>query len=261
MGLWLLEHLPTVVLTVLVVGGVTAAAVAGSVLAHRRLPSLASGENNEMVGVVLGVFGAIYGIILAFVIVNLWTQLQDARHVVSAEATSISQVVRDTEAFPPSARTAVNDAVGSYVHAVVEQQWPLMRTGRGTFEATGQNVDAIYAALRAYEPRSQSQQAFYAKALDSLNDAVGQRRARIEASQEELPGLLWVLVVGGALVILLLALLYRVPGQAARMLFVSSVAALIGFSLLLVLVLDRPFVGDLSISPLPFQESSLARFW
>ncbi|MEU6985724.1 hypothetical protein ABZ946_20190 [Streptomyces sp. NPDC046324] len=77
MVLWLLNHLGTLTLAVLIVGGTVLAALAGSVLLRRRHPRLADGEHNDMVGVVLGMFGAIYGIILAFVIVTLWTQMEN----------------------------------------------------------------------------------------------------------------------------------------------------------------------------------------
>ncbi|MFB7911728.1 MULTISPECIES: DUF4239 domain-containing protein [unclassified Kitasatospora] len=261
MELWLLNHLSTAWLGVLVVGGSVLLALAGSVLVSRWSPTLARGGNNDMVGVVLGIFGAIYGLILAFVIVNLWTELQDTQKVVSAEATAVSQIARDAAAFPPGPRAAVTASVGDYVHVVVERQWPLMRAGRGEFTATGTEVDAMYRALLAFEPQSPSEQAFYAKALDSLNDVAGRRRDRINASGSELPVLLQVLIVGGAVAIVLLSLLYGVRARRARLLFVGSVAALIGFSLLLVLVLDRPFAGELCISPEPFRQSALARFW
>ncbi|MFE4356539.1 DUF4239 domain-containing protein [Kitasatospora sp. NPDC056800] len=261
MELWLLNHFSTTELTFLVVGGFVVLAVACSLLTTRRFPALTGGENNDMVGVVLGMFGAIYGIILAFVIVNLWTELQDTQKVVSTEATSISQIARDAKAFPPDVQTAVNASIHDYVHAVVEQQWPLMRAGRGDFTVTAAKVDRMYQVLREYEPQSQSEQAFYTEALGSLNDAVGQRRDRINESRNELPVLLQVLIVGGALVILALTLLYGLRSPKVRLLFVGSVAALIGFSLLLVLVLDRPFAGDLSVSPTPFKESALAQFW
>ncbi|EFL15811.1 hypothetical protein [Streptomyces sp. C] len=182
MKLWLLNHLPTTWLALLVVGGVIVLALVGSVLATRFFPVLAAGENNDMVGVVLGMFGAIYGIILAFVIVNLWTDLQTAETVVAAEASAVSQIVRDAEAFPPATRDAV-------------------------------------------------------------------------------PALLQVLIFGGAAVIILITLLYGVRDRRGRLLFVGSVAALIGFSLLLVIVLDCPFAGDMSVSPQPFKASALARFW
>ncbi|MEV6979428.1 DUF4239 domain-containing protein [Kitasatospora sp. NPDC093806] len=261
MELWLLNHFPTAALVMLVVGGFFALAIAGSLLAYRRHPSLVEGEHNDMVGVVLGMFGAIYGIVLAFVIVNLWTQLEGTQGVVSTEATAVSQIVRDARAFPPEPRAAVTAAVGEYVHSVVEIQWPLMQQGRGDFERTAEKIEAIYGALRAFEPQTQTEQVFYEEAVSSLNDAVAQRRARIANSRLALPPLLWILVIGGSLVILPLTFLYGIRDRRIRLLFVGSVAGLIGFSLLLVLVLDRPFAGDLCVSPQPFKESSLAQFW
>ncbi|MER7849230.1 DUF4239 domain-containing protein [Kitasatospora sp. NPDC096077] len=261
MDLWLLNHVPTVPLTALVVGGFVLAALAGSVLAVRRLPRLADGGYNEMVGVLLGVFGAIYGIILAFVVVNLWTELHDAGHVVAGEASAVSQIARDAQAFPPVTRQAVETAVHDYVHAVVEDQWPLMRAGKGDSAVTTRAVDGMYRALTDYEPRTTSEQAFYTKALDSLNEVAALRRTRIADSHGSLPALLQVLVFGGAAVITMLTFLYGVRARPARLLFVGTVATLIGFSLLLVIVLDHPFSGDLSVSPQPFKDSALARFW
>ncbi|MFB7378126.1 DUF4239 domain-containing protein [Kitasatospora purpeofusca] len=261
MDLWLLNHVPTVPLAALVVGGFVLAALAGSVLALRRFPGLADGEYNEMAGVLLGMFGAIYGIILAFVVVNLWTELHDAGHIVAAEASAVSQIVRDAEAFPPATREAVHAAVRDYVHAVVEDQWPLMRAGHGDSAVTTRAVDGMYRVFVDYEPGTASEQAFYGKALDSLNEVAGLRRSRIADSRGSLPALLQALIFGGAVVMTALALMYGVRDRRFRLLFVGTVATLIGFSLLLVIVLDRPFSGDLSVSPQPFKESALARFW
>ncbi|MFG2875155.1 DUF4239 domain-containing protein [Streptomyces sp. NPDC048337] len=261
MALWLLNHLSTVALAVLMVGAIVLVAVAGSAFARRRFPRLAEGEHNEMIGVVLGMFGAIYGIILAFVVVTLWTQLDHAQTVVSQEATDVSLVVRDTRAFPSAERARVDRAVHDYVHAVVEVQWPLMKEGAPSFEATSKQVGAMYDALQAYDPNSARDQAFYGEAVSRLNEAAAMRRERINIATTELPVLLQVLVYGGALVIILLTFLYGLRSLKMQFLFVATVAGLIGFSLLLVLVLDRPFAGDLNVSPQPFKESTLAQFW
>ncbi|MEV6209335.1 hypothetical protein [Kitasatospora sp. NPDC051914] len=261
MEVWLLNNLSTFTLAVVVVGGIVVVAVLGSALTRRRYPQTASGDHNEMVGVVLSMFGAIYGVILAFVIVTLWTQLENAENVVAAEATAAAQIVRDAQAFPPAQRDAVDRAVDGYVHAVVEQQWPLMRDGQGDYNRTAVKLEAVYRSLQGYQPSSHSEQTFYDEAVDSLGDVAGQRRARITQSSQQLPVLLQVLVYGGAVVILPLTFLYGIRSRRIQLLFVGSVAALIGFSLLLVLVLDRPFAGELSVSPAPFKEGALAKFW
>ncbi|MFJ6719612.1 MULTISPECIES: DUF4239 domain-containing protein [unclassified Streptomyces] len=261
MILWLLNNLSTFVLGVLLVGGFTALAVVGSVAARRRFPHLAAGEHNEMVGVALGMFGAIYGIILAFVVVTLWTQLENTQNVVAGEATDLALVVRSAEAFPAADRAKVDRAVGAYVHAVVDVQWPMMRDGRPSFDATAEQTHAMYTALQAYEPVGSRSETFYQEAASRLNDVAAQRRARVTMAETSLPTLLQVLVYGGALVILPLTFLFGLRSLKMQLLFVSAVAALIGFSLLLVMVLDRPFAGDLSVSPAPYKEAALAQFW
>ncbi|MEW1912042.1 DUF4239 domain-containing protein [Kitasatospora sp. NPDC085895] len=257
----LLNNLSTFTLGAVVVGGIVVLAVLGSALTRRRYPQTASGDHNDMVGVVLSMFGAIYGVILAFVIVTLWTQLENAETVVASEATAAAQIVRDAQAFPADDRDRVNRAVDGYVHAVVEQQWPLMRSGQGDYNRTAAKLEAVYQSLQAYQPVSHSEQTFYDQAVDSVGQVAGQRRARITQSGQQLPTLLQILVHGGAVVILPLTFLYGIRSRRIQLLFVGSVAALIGFSLLLVLVLDRPFAGELSVSPSPFKEGALSRFW
>ncbi|MFF3617116.1 DUF4239 domain-containing protein [Streptomyces sp. NPDC002580] len=260
-SLWLLNHFSTFTLAVVTVGGTVCLAVAGSVLLRRRYPSVARGEHNDMVGVTLGMFGAIYGIILAFVIVTLWTQLEDTQTIVATEATDAALITRDAAAFAPLARSRLDSAMSGYVHAVVEDQWPRMREGNPSYGATETHLRAAFQALQEYEPKSQSEQVFYEEAVTHLNDVATQRRARITMARQELPPLLQTLAFGGALVLLPLTFLYGLRKLRVQILFVASVAALVGFSLLLVFVLDRPFAGDLSVSPAPYREGALAVFW
>ncbi|MEU6978188.1 MULTISPECIES: DUF4239 domain-containing protein [unclassified Streptomyces] len=261
MSLWLLNHFSTFTLTVVTVGGTVLLAVAGSVLARRRYPSLAEGEHNDMVGVTLGMFGAIYGIILAFVIVTLWTQLDNTQTIVATEATDVALIARDAAAFPAPVRADVDAALSGYVHAVVEDQWPRMRAGEPSYGATGEKLQTVFDALQAYEPKTAREEVFYEEAVGRLNDVAGQRRARLTMAEQELPPLLQVLAFGGAIVLIPLTFLYGMRRLRIQLLFVSAVAGLVGFSLLLVFVLDRPFAGELSVSPAPYKEGALAPYW
>ncbi|MFE1951641.1 hypothetical protein ACFW9D_14350, partial [Streptomyces sp. NPDC059524] len=154
MSLWLLNHFSTLTIAVLAVGGTVLLAVTGSVLMRRRYPSLARGEHNDMVEATLGMFGAIYGIILAFVIVTLWTQLDSAQTIVSAEATDAALIARDARAFPTPVRADLDHAMSGYVHAVVEDQWPRMRSGQPSYGATETHLRSAFAVLQAYDPKN-----------------------------------------------------------------------------------------------------------
>ncbi|MFD7027371.1 DUF4239 domain-containing protein [Streptomyces sp. NPDC059917] len=261
MALWLLNHFSTFTLATVAVGGTVLLAVAGSLLLRRRYPSLARGEHNDMVGVTLGMFGAIYGIILAFVIVTLWTQLEDTQTIVASEATDAALITRDAAAFPAPVRAGLDAAISGYVHAVVEDQWPLMRAGRPSYGATEVHLQTAFRVLQSYEPKSQTERVFYEQAVDHLNDVASQRRARLTMARQELPPLLQALAFGGAIVLVPLTFLYGLRKLRVQILFIASVSGLIGFSLLLVFVLDRPFSGDLSVSPDPYREGALARYW
>ncbi|MFB0627081.1 DUF4239 domain-containing protein [Streptomyces sp. AB3(2024)] len=261
MSLWLLNHFSTITLAIVAVGGTVLLAVAGSVLLRRRHPSLAQGEHNDMVGVTLGMFGAIYGIILAFVIVTLWTQLEDTQTIVASEATNAALITRDAGAFPEAVRARLDAAMSGYVHAVVEDQWLRMRAGNPSYGATEAHLQDAFRVLQTYEPQGQAQQVFYEQAVGHLNDIASQRRARITMARRELPPLLQALAFGGALVLIPLTFLYGLRKLRVQVLFVASVAGLVGFSLLLVFVLDRSFSGDLSVSPAPYREGALARYW
>jgi hypothetical protein len=255
---WLLNAVPTWTLVVLVVGGFMAVAGFGLLFVRRRWPHFIAGEHNDVAGVLLGIVGATYGIMLAFVIVAVYQDFSDAEANVRAEATALSEVYRDTRgmaiADPMAAR------IGQYVHHVVDDEWPLMADGRLS-DGAWADVDAMFALLQGYEPQTQSQGSFFDAAIGDINQVVASRRSRLFDAQEELPVMLQLLVVGGAVLVVAFTWLFGMRRLTAQLLMVVGVGALIGFSVLIALMIDHPFSGDFSISSAPFREGSLAIFW
>ncbi|MFG2498818.1 DUF4239 domain-containing protein [Streptomyces sp. NPDC048441] len=233
----------------------------GTLVLRRSFPHHANGAHNEMIGVVLGMYAAIYGIILAFVVVAEWEGLNEAETNVALEASQTAEVLRDASAFPPEQERRVTNAVAAYVRVVVDEQWPLMRAGEPDPGITNPEVTALYQVFQEYEPQTEAEKTYYEQSVSTLGEIAGARRTRLADAQQSLPSLLNVLVYGGALVMLPLTLLYGIRSLRANLMFVMSVAALIGVSLLLCLTLDHPFAGELAVSPAPFKEGVLAQFW
>jgi hypothetical protein len=260
MALWLLSHIPTWGLTLLFVGGITSLAILGSLFTHRCVPILAAGGHNDAAGVLLGIWGAIYGIILAFVIVILWEQYESAESLVSTETVSLAQFVRDSKVFPPQTQAILNNAVSEYVHAVVEDEWPLMKRGLTSTRARVA-TDGIYTVLQGYQPETANQISFYDEAVSNLDDVASSRRARLDQSRTELPTLLQILIICGAFIVIVLTYLFGSDDRRIQLFFVGTIAALVAFALLLTVVLDRPFTGDLSVSSEGFKLGVLAQYW
>jgi hypothetical protein len=86
---------------------------------------------------------------------------------VSREADSLSSIVRDSAAFAEPGGENVRRAVGTYVRAVVSDEWPQMHDGHDSALArTG--LEGIFAAFRTVQPRSPQATAFYDDAVRQL---------------------------------------------------------------------------------------------
>lgn len=253
MNRWLLNTFPTWQLAIVIVGGLVALSLLGLAVMRRLLPHVSRGEANDVAGIAVGLLAAVYGIVLAFVIVAMYDDFKGAEATVAQEATDTTQLYTDVDAFPHPLRQELQQAVLVYVATVRSVEWHQMRHGH---EAPGAEADieAIVHLLQGYNPKSVSDQAFYSEAISEVNEVVADRSGRLQAARESLPGTFQVLVVGGAL--LLIGSLYFVgmPSARGQTLLVGGVAALIGLNLLLALLLDLPFSGDLNVSSSPFDQ-------
>jgi hypothetical protein len=256
---WLLNNLATWELGLLIVGGFVLIALVGLKLTWRWVPALRTGESNDVAGVILGVLAAVYGIVLAFVIVALYEEYRVAGNDVRTEATALSKVYRDSQAFAPPGAIAVKTSVGNYIATVVVDEWPKMKHGEES-EKGWTDLAAIYAALRSYSPKTVVQKTFYTEAVARVNDLAGARRQRLNDAEEALPTTFNVLLVGGALLLLAVTFLFATGNPRLHAVLAVSVAILLGFNLLLALVLDYPFSGTIAVSSHPFTAGALADF-
>lgn len=259
MNRWLLNNLATWELGLLIVGGFVLIALVGLKLTWRWAPKLRQGESNDVAGVILGVLAAVYGIVLAFVIVALYADYQKAGDDVRTEATALSKIYRDSQAFAPPGAVAVKTSVGNYIRVVVNDEWPKMKHGQES-EQGWRDLAAIYAALRSYSPKTVVQTTFYTEAVGRVNDLAGARRQRLNDSEDALPTTFNVLLIGGALLLLLITFLFATRNPRLHAVLTVSVAILLGFNLLLALVLDYPFSGTIAVSNHAFTQGALADF-
>jgi hypothetical protein len=113
--------LNAVPLSVLLLGavGLTLAVVILAVWVIRRtVPETREGFHAEISAPMLGVVAALFGLILAFVIIIAYENFLEASADVSREADAVASIVRDSAAFSEPEGDRVRGAVGKYVHSV-----------------------------------------------------------------------------------------------------------------------------------------------
>ena len=260
MAEWLLRTFPTPVIAVLILGGLTGGAALGLMAFRGRARHFAEAIDDSVAGVIVSILAGIYGIVVAFVIVVLWEDFRSAQQIVSAEANALGQIVQDSNAFGAADRELLTDSVTGYVHAVVEEEWETMSTGRESPKAAAA-LDGLYKAMREVEPETAAASAFHLEATSNVSEVDTSRRERIRLSQRGLPGVLQLLIVGGAILIVGFTYLFDIESLAAHVTMTTGVALLLGFSLLLSLLLQGPFSGDISVKSSVFREGPLAFSW
>ena len=143
-------------ITVLLLAAValTIAVVVGAVwLIRRTVPATREGFHAEISAPMLGVVAALFGLLLAFVIITAYENFIEAGADVNREADSLASIVRDSTAFPEQDGERVRGAVRTYVRTVVDEEWGLMREGRDSLRAS-RALDGVFAALQAVEPKT-----------------------------------------------------------------------------------------------------------
>jgi Protein of unknown function (DUF4239) len=249
---WLLNSLTTFELGLLIVGGGIVLAVAGLLLVRRFVPPETRIDNNEVGGVLLGLLGAFYGIVLGFAIVVLFEDFRAADDSVKDETTALARLYRATDLFPHDDRANVGRAIAKYRDAVRTIEWPLMRDGGESLRAHTLFA-TLYTNVENVTPHTTDEQVFYGHAVDSLTELVSARRTRLNAASEALPAPFQVLLLGGAGVLLAFLYFFGMNNVWAHVVMVAGVAGVLAFSLLLVLLLAFPFSGQVTVSNSPFK--------
>jgi hypothetical protein len=230
------------------------------VIVRRLVPATREGYHAEISAPMLGVVAALFGLLLAFVIIIAYQNYLSAGTNISRETESLSSVVRDSAAFPEPGGDDVRRAVGTYVRAVVYDSWPLMHEGK-TSNLAVVGLDDIYAALRTVDPRSAQETAFYNDAVSQLDNTLAARQDRIESAAGGIPVVIMILLLFSTLVIVAYALFVGSPNFWFHALGPAAIAVVVAVSLVVLVDLSYPFSGSVTVSPEPFKTGVLAQFF
>jgi NADH:ubiquinone oxidoreductase subunit 6 (subunit J) len=260
MGRWLLNTFPTWVLAVVFVGGVALLAFAGQVFVRRRFTHAREGTHNEVASVVLSLIAAVYGLVLGFVVVELYGDYQEAEETVQVEAAELSDILRLAEGLGEPVAGAIVNAVGEYATTVVDEEWESMREGVPS-ERAESALDDMFTILASYQPDGAGQQSHLDAVLRTLDDLHLTRQLRLDDARERMPGMLQLFIYVGAFVVIGVAFLMGLESARAQLTMVTVLGAILGFALALVILLDYPFSGDVSVPNVYFTKGELAQFF
>jgi hypothetical protein len=250
------KGLVTTLRLIAVIVVVAIAAVAG-LCAFRNAVSAdtmaALDKAGDSLGSYLQVLGGIYAVLLAFVVVVVWGQFNDARGFVDREANSLTDLYRIAVGLPDDARRTIQHGLRDYVDAVIADEWGAMTCGdHATIDRVSQRLDRVWSAIHTCMPLNDCQHTVYAEVLARFNDLSETRTNRLSAATAKIPTAMNVLLYTGAAIIV--GSMYLLP-FAQFWLHATVTAALAGavaHILYLIHDLDTAFAGDYQVDKGPF---------
>jgi hypothetical protein len=194
----------------------------------------------------------LYALVAALTAVNVWTKHSQVADTVSREATAIAGLWRDLGGYPQPARDAMREVLRGYTNQIIQEAWPEQRQGR--IPRVGVEwMDRFVAQLLVFEPATESQKLLHAETLSAFNRMHEARRQRLDAVSSALPGVMWFVLVPGAMGCILLSLLFPIEDPRSQAILSVSLAGFVAMVLFVIISLDRPFQGAMAIAPDSYQ--------
>jgi energy-converting hydrogenase Eha subunit C len=193
----------------------------------------------------------LFALFVVFAASQVWTDNEKAGSFVDREASELSGVAVRAAAFPGEPETRLRSLIRSYVTDAVAQEWPMMARGTATLHLIPYSLAEALQLTLALTPSSQGQKIAQHEITTALENALDARRQRIIISHSEVNWVKWsCLCLLAACSLIAIAMVHSDNPLASAItlgLFGIGVAA----SLLLILAHDRPFTGELAVSPNP----------
>ncbi|MGI8771736.1 MAG: hypothetical protein ACR2JE_09885 [Acidobacteriaceae bacterium] len=231
------------------------AAIGGLLLLEKRWPALNRREHNEIIGWQLSVLGAVYSVMLGFMLYTVWTNFQLAKQNVGAEANSLVNVSRLANGLPAEQRNTMQALARSYADLMVHKEWPDMEQSRLTPESHAVMI-RMWRTLTSVQPSNAGQASSLDHAQTELSSMTEHRRLREVQIFDRLPGLLWTVLISGAALLLFCCTLLGARSAWIHMVLIGSLAFLLALLLITISSVDRPLQGWIRVSPAAFQRAA-----
>jgi hypothetical protein len=244
--------LPTwVVVFVLLI--LTSAAALAPVFIRRRVSLERLVLNNEVAGFKYATLGVIYAVLLGFVVITVWEQYEDAEEHVREESGVLEALIQLGRELPEEARQPALDAMRAYLRAVIHDEWPAMAARRGESAEATAALKQLQDHYLDFGPGSARETTLLDKSFDLVIRLSETRQERLAGAEGALPPVLGALLVG-ALLTIGFTLFFGAPNVIAQGAMTGIICLMVLLVLSAALMLNRPYSGDVSVSPRPLEE-------
>jgi hypothetical protein len=220
---------------------------------YRIVDALAVGERARSFKAVssgmLSPLGVIFGLFVAFTAAQVWGDNDRANAAIDREASALRATILLAATFPGDVQTRMTNLIRAYIDQVASVEWPAMaHRGVDLHSPPQPLLDALQLTF-SLKPDGAGAVVAQRDMAESLQTVLDARRQRILVSDSGVNGVKWICLGLQALCALLAIALVHCDNRLASKLALTLFATGVGASVLLIAAHDRPFTGQLAVTP------------
>jgi phosphate transport system substrate-binding protein len=235
----------------------TSVACAGLAIFHRFVHVELRRAHNELAGFTIAIISVVYAVLLAFIAIATWEAFSVAEQVVDSEADYVSSIYRDTQGLPLKESAAIRGDLQEYFRVVVKDEWPAQRSGNVPNQGW-EPLHRLHNVIVTTQPVNSGEAVIQGELLRALNNLYIARSSRLAAVQGHIPGVIWSIIFIGGLITTAFTYLFGFHDFRMHMVMTAAVAFSLALVVVLIIALDWPFRGDVSVSPNAYINAELS---
>jgi len=208
-------------------------------------------RHNDVAGFLIAIVGVIDAVLLAFIAVAAWESFNAAEKVVELEANLVGNLYLDASGLSEEPRRRIHRALREYVDEVITEEWPAQKSGHVERKMTNA-IKKLHYILAHLQPQGAAEQVTHGEMLRTLNELYAARRDRLLAARSGIPAVIWWIIGLGCAITVAFSFFFGMPSQRMHYVMTGMLAGSMALVIVLIIALDWPFRGDLSVSVDPF---------
>jgi hypothetical protein len=245
-----LNTVESIAIVLFVVGG----SLVFLLLLRRIWPTEQRAQHNDLIGWQVSVIGTTYAVIIGFMLFAVWATFERANGNAEAEANSLVNVVRSARGLPGAEKQRIQDLASEYVRVMLTEEWPAMSHMRVS-PASHRLIEQLWATVMNSEIHSTLEQTSFDHTLTELSAMTEHRRMRQLQMEAYLPGILWTVLIAGAIATIVSACLFGSQDFKLHLIQVLMLATVLSLVLVAIADINRPFQGSVHIPPAGFERA------
>lgn len=218
-------------------------------------------SHNEVTGFLFLAIASFYALLLSFIVLVVWDQLNETTGNVSKEGSSAMGLYRDMKYYPDTVDSKpLLVAYLDFVYNVVDDEFPKMEHMQSS-RKTPESFNRVFYRMERLEPKTPKHVQLVGEMFRHLNELAIYRGLRTTSMETEISPPMWLPMIIGALITIFCGLLLDIEHTKIHVLLSSLLGAFIGMFFFMIILLDHPYTGKFGLKPKSYREIFTLEQW